>query len=105
MFIGLDFLARRFFADRFNTQSDFLLFLIHLDDFEVELSGGFQVHGLSVAVDRFRVMAEAFDTLGNLDKRAEIRHAQNFAMHDIADTMLLEERFPNVGLHLFHAER
>ena len=61
------------------------------------------MHGLSVAIDGFGVVAEAFDALSDLDKRSEVRHAQNLAMHDVADTMLREEGIPNIGLHLLDA--
>src|SRR5258708_557840 len=63
------------------------------------------MHRLSVRIDSFRVVTKAFDAFGNLDKRAEVRHAQDLAMHDVADAVLREERIPNVGLNLLHAER
>src|SRR6266852_4632046 len=103
--VGLDFLARCLLTDRLDAQADFFLFLIHLDYLEVELAAGFQVHRLSVRIDSFRVVTQAFDAFGNLNKCAEVRHAQDLAMHDVADTVLREERIPDVGLHLLHAER
>src|ERR1700678_129558 len=63
------------------------------------------MHRLSVCIHGLGVVAEAFDAFGNLDKRPKIRHAQNFAVHDIADPLLREERIPNIGLHLLYAER
>ena len=105
MLVGLYFLARRFLAYRLDAQAYFLLFLIHLDDLEVELGAGFELHGLAISIDGFGVVAEAFDAFGNLDECAKISHAQDFAMDDVADPVLGEERIPNIGLQLLHAQR
>ena len=103
--VGLDFLARCFFADGTDAQANFLFFLIHLDDLEVVLVAGLEMHRLSVAIDGFGVVAEAFDALSDFDECAEVGHAQNLAVDDVADAMLREERIPNIGLHLLDAER
>ena len=50
-------------------------------------------------------MAETFDALGNFDKRAELRSAQNLAVNDVADAVGGEEAFPDIGLQLLDAER
>src|SRR4051812_42334826 len=63
------------------------------------------MHGLAVAIDRFRFVAQAFDSLGDLDECSECSYAQDFAMHYIANVVSLEERFPHVRLELFHAQR
>jgi len=65
--------------------------LIHLDDLELELAAGFQMRRLSIRVDGLRIVTQAFDAFGNLDKGAEIRHAQNLAMDDVADAVFREE--------------
>src|ERR1035441_2020133 len=63
------------------------------------------MHGLSVAIDGLGVMTETFDAFGNFDEGPKVRHAQDLAVHDVADAMLREERIPDVGLHLLYAER
>src|SRR5437016_795066 len=50
-------------------------------------------------------MTEALDSFGNLHKRAELRQAQDFAVHHVADAMRIEERLPGIGLKLFDAKR
>ena len=35
----------------------------------------------------------------------KVCHAQNLAVDNVADAMLGEERIPNIGLHLLHAQR
>jgi len=63
------------------------------------------MHWLSVAIDGFGIVAEAFDAFEQFPQTREVCHAQNLAMHDVADAMLREEGIPNIGLHLLHAER
>src|SRR5271165_1898176 len=50
-------------------------------------------------------MAQTFYAFRNLDKRAEVRHAQHLAVDNVAHPVLGEERIPNVGLHLLYAQR
>jgi hypothetical protein len=89
--IGLDFLPRGFFTDRPDAQADFFLFLINLDDLEVELASWFEMHRLSIGINGFRVVTQPFNALGNLNKCAEVRHAQNPAMHNVAYAVLRKE--------------
>ena len=59
---------------------------------------------LSVGIHGFRVVTESFDALGDLYKCAEAGYAQNFSVPHIANVMLLEESFPNVGLQLLDSQ-
>src|SRR5581483_967094 len=56
-------------------------------------------------VDSLGDVAEAFDALGDLDEGTELRGAQNLAVDDVADAVLLEEGVPHVRLKLLDAER
>ena len=66
---------------------------------------GFQLERRAVRVDGFGVVAQAFDSVGDLDKCAEAGQAQHLAVDDIAHAMLLEEGLPDIGLQLLHAQR
>ena len=68
------------------------------------LVAGLQVNRLAVAVDSFGVVAEPFDSVGKLNKRAEAGDSQNLAMQNVADVMLFEEGLPDVRLKLLDAE-
>ena len=65
---------------------------------------GFEVQLGTVLIHCLRVMAEAFNTFGDLDECSERRYAQHFAMQDVAHTMLGEECFPDIRLKLLDAE-
>src|ERR1019366_8828912 len=94
-FVGLDLAARGLYATHgTNAESHFLFGRVHLNDLEFELLAGFQLDGLALRVRRFRVVAQAFDAIGNLDERAEAGQAQHLAMDDIAHVMLLEKGVP-----------
>ena len=95
MLVRLHFLPRSFFADRLDAQADFLFFLIHLDDLEVEFSAGLQGHLLTFVVDRFRVVAQAFDSIGDFHERAEACQPQDFPVDDVANTVLALMGLPN----------
>jgi len=105
VFVGLDFLTRGFLAYGFDAEADFFLVLIHLDDLEVEFGSGFEVDGLTLVVHCFGVVAQAFDSVRDFYKGAEIRYTQNLAMDDVADTVLREEAVPDIGLKLLYTQR
>src|SRR5258708_3789443 len=105
LLVGFDFRARGFFADGPDAESYFLFFGTHLDNLELVLDARFKMQGLTVAVDGFGLVAQAFDTFRDFNERSECGHAQDFAVNDIADVMSLEERLPHIGLKLLHAER
>ena len=66
---------------------------------------GFESQRLAIGIHGFAVVAQAFDAFSDFDESAERGHPQDFAMQHVADVMLLEERFPDVGLELFHSQR
>ena len=59
---------------------------------------------LSIFIGGFGLVAEAFDSLGDLDKCAECGDPQDFPVHHVANVMAREERFPDIGLQLLHAQ-
>src|SRR5271166_5890920 len=91
LLVGFDFRARGFFAHGADAKAYFLLFRIHLDDFEVMLQAWLQMQRLSVFVGRFRLVAEAFHAFSNFDKGAESGDAEDFAMNYIPDVVRREE--------------
>src|ERR1017187_7937767 len=104
--VGLDIVARGFCAAHgTNAESHFLFGGVHLNDLELELLIRLQLDGSAVSVRRFRVVAQAFDPIGNLDECAEARQAQHLAVNDIAHAVVLEEGVPHIGLQLLHTER
>src|SRR5271157_559881 len=105
LLVGFDFRARRFFADGADAEPDFLFLRTHLDDLELMLNTGLKMKWLPVSVDRLGFVAQAFHALGNFDERAERGHAQNLAADHVPDVMSCEERLPNIGLQLLHAQR
>src|SRR5215470_17295847 len=105
MLIGFHLLAGGFFAHRTNAQPDFLFLWIHLDDLEVVFLPRLKMNLLTVSVDRFGVMAEAFNAIGDLDEGAEACNPQDFAMQNVAYMVLLEECFPYIRLKLLDPER
>jgi len=104
VFVRLHFGTRGFLSHRTNAEADLLLILIHLDDLEVMLLARFEVNRMAACVDGFRVVAEAFDSVGKLYECAEARNAQHFAMQNVADVVLLEEGLQDVRLKLFDTE-
>src|SRR5262249_53973202 len=64
-----------------------------------------QLDSHTVRVSGLRVVTKAFHAFCDLDKGAELGHAQNFAVHYVADAMRVEERLPGVWLKLLDAER
>src|SRR5262249_2946677 len=52
----------------------------------------------------FGVLAKGFDFVAEIDERAEDGDAGDFALHDLADTMLFEPVAPDV-VDLLHAQR
>src|SRR5438270_1375506 len=71
LFICFHLRTRSLFTDRLYAESDFLVFRTHLDDLEIVLIARLQMHGLAVAIYRFRIVAKAFNPLSNLDKGAK----------------------------------
>src|SRR5215471_7113158 len=104
MLVRFDFLARSFFAHCSDAEADFLLFLVHLYDLELILLAGLQVELSSMFINRLRVMAQTFDSVGDFDKRSEGSHSQNLSMDHIAHSVLNEERLPYVGLELLDSQ-
>src|SRR5256885_2088678 len=105
LFVGFHFRAGRFFADGADAEADFLFFRTHLDDLELVLDARFKMQRLAIAVQGFGLVAQAFDALGDFDERTECGYAQNFSVDNVANMMSLEERLPDVGLKLLHAQR
>src|SRR2546422_969617 len=104
VFVCLHFGTRRFLSHRANAEADLLLILVHLDDLEVMLLARFEVNRMAVCVHGFGVVAEAFDSVGKLYECAEAGNAQHFAMQNVADVVLLEERLPDIRLKLLDTE-
>src|ERR1700704_374062 len=104
LLVGLYFLTRCFLAYGFDTEADFFLILIHLDDLEVEFSAGLEVDGLTLVVHGFGVVAETFDSVRDLNEGAEICDTQNLAVDNVTDSVLCEEAVPDVGLKLLYAQ-
>ena len=96
--------AAGLFAYGPQAESDLLFLRIHLDDLEVMLAAGLHVHGLAIAIYRFGVVAEALDAFGNFNECSKASHAQHLALEHVSNMMLLEERLPDIGLKLFHAQ-
>src|SRR5947207_14349708 len=105
LLVAFYFLPRCFFSDRADAEADLLLLRTHLDNFELMLHARFQMHLLPIAIHSLGVMAQAFHAFRDLHKRAECCNPQNFAMHNIANPVLIEKGFPNVRLQLLHAQR
>src|SRR5260370_7700932 len=105
LLVSLDRGSRRFFADGADAQPDFLFFRAHLDDLEVMLDAGFKMQWLSVAVYRFRLVAQTLHAFGDLDKSSKRSHAQHFAMNHVANVMSRKESFPDIGLNLLDSQR
>src|SRR5262249_33542755 len=51
------------------------------------------------------IVAKPFHAFSDFDEGAEGCHPQDFAVYDVADAMVLEERFTDVRLQLLYAER
>jgi hypothetical protein len=103
MLVGLDFGTRSFFTDRLDAESDFLFFLIHLDDFEVVLVSRLESQGLAIGIHGFGIVAKTLDALRDFHECAEASHAQDFAVQHIANFVLAEEAFPHIWLQLLYA--
>src|SRR5271169_5629803 len=118
--ILFDFLAFDLFGGGAIAQTDAARLRADLDDLEIVLlarlkrpralqrTGGGAVHGrvafiASFAFFDFRVVAESFDVVAEFNERAERSDARNFALHDLADPVLLEPFAPDV-VHLLDAE-
>ena len=80
MLVSFHFLTRSLFAHGSDAQADLLFFRVHFDDLEVVLLAGFQVDLLTVAIDGFGIVAQALDTLRDLNERAEARDPKNLAV-------------------------
>src|SRR6185437_15215524 len=98
------FRAGGFLADGLEAEADLLLVVAHLDDLEVVLVADVERELVSALVDCLGDVAETLDALGDLDEGAELRGAQNLAVNDVADAVLLEERVPHVRLKLLDAQ-
>src|SRR6516162_6424233 len=66
---------------------------------------GSSLMGAPCESNGLRVVAQALDSVGDLDKRPEARQSKHLAMDHIAHAMLIEEGVPHVWLKLFHAQR
>src|ERR1035438_7866629 len=103
--VGLDIVTRGLFTTYgTNAESHFLFGRVHFDDLELELLVGFQLDRLALRIGGFRVVAQTFDPVGDLDEGAEAGQPQHLAVDDIAHVMLLEEGVPHIGLKLLHAQ-
>src|SRR4051794_40479994 len=98
MLVRFHFRARCFLAHGLDAEPDFLLLNVHLDDLEVMLESRLQRDRLSIRIHRFGVVAEALDSFRNLDECAKARHAENLALENVSNMMLLEEALPNIRL-------
>src|ERR1035437_8010238 len=105
MLVSLYVRPRRFRAYGANAQPDFLFFRVHLDNLELVFLTGFQRECSAVCVGSFGVMAQALDSIGNLDDRTKAGEPQNLAVNDVPNLMLFEERLPHIRLKLLHPER
>ena len=86
-------------------QAHLLLFHVDLDDLEVVLQALLE---LGVAIDVVAGLgdvAETLHALGDFDKCAELRGAQNLAVNHVAHAMRGEEALPDIGLQLLDAQR
>ena len=104
VFVRLHFGTRGFLSHRANTEPDFLFILVHFDDLKVVFLAWLQMNRLAVGIDGFGIVAETFNSVGQLDKRAEAGYAEHFAVQNVADMMLLEECLPDIRLKLLDAE-
>src|SRR5215469_7594006 len=105
MLVGFHVLATGFLADGAERESNFLLLLVHLDDLEVQLLTGLELDWMTLIVHRLGVVAQPFDAFRQFDEGTKSRDTQHLAVDNVADTMGLEEGFPNIGLKLLHAKR
>src|ERR1044071_10290531 len=60
--------AAGFFTHRAQTQPNFLLFGIHLDDLEVVLLTGIKLHARAGGICSFRVVAKPFNAFSDLNE-------------------------------------
>src|ERR1041385_5887976 len=104
MLVGFHVSAAGFFTHCPQTQADFLLFGIHLNDFEIMFLSGIKLYASARGIRGFRVVAEAFNAFSDFNECAELRQAQHFSVDHIANAMRLEEALPGVGLKLLYAE-
>src|ERR1700735_3723378 len=104
--VVLDFSAAGFVAtDCAKAETDLLLFHVDLDDLELVLHAGFELRRLAGLVACFGDVAKTLNPFSNLDEGAELRSAQNLAMHEVANTMSCKEALPHVRLQLLDAQR
>src|SRR5271157_4302384 len=103
--VGIYLRSRGLFAHRADAESYLLLRRVHLDDFELVLQARFQFDRRTDLIGSLGVVAEALDSVGDLDERTKARQAQHLAMDDIAHAMLVEESVPDIGLKLLYAQR
>src|SRR5580704_3319822 len=116
----LNFLAFDLLGGCAVAQTDAARLRADLDDLEIVLlarlerpgalqrTGAGAVHGrmalvAALAFFDLRVVAESFDVIAEFDESAEGGDARDFALHDLADFMLLEPLAPDV-VDLFDAE-
>src|ERR1051326_9426868 len=98
MLVSLHVSPAGFFANGAQTQAPFLLFRVHLDDLEVVLLACFQLDRSAIGIRGLRIVAKAFDALGDLNEGSELREAQNLAVDHVANAVRLEESLPGVRL-------
>src|SRR5256885_16444609 len=118
--ILFDLLALDLFYRRAVAQTDAPRLRADLDDFEVVFftrlerpgtlqrpTGRTEARGsfvTALALLDFRVVAERFNVFAQFHKRAEGGDARNLALHDLADSVLLEPVAPDV-VHLLDTQR
>ena len=95
-------------GQRAQAQPDLFLCLVHLDDLEIVFFPDREHRIVRPAVTgarHFRAMAQRLDAGREFHEDAEVHRAADPPMHDIADVMRPEERFPRIRLQLFNAQR
>src|SRR5258706_5881801 len=91
---------------RADAQADLPLLRTQLDDLHLVVVANLQIDLLAaVRIIELRDMNQPFDSLIELDERAEVRHARDFALDGVAQVMAREEVVPDVGGELLQPER
>src|SRR5579862_1892480 len=92
-------------TDRAKAKTDLLFFHVDLDDFEVVFETLFELGGAIAPIASLGDVAQPLDSLCDFDKCAELRRAQNLAVHHVAHSMRRKEAFPDIRLQLLDAQR
>src|SRR5439155_12000006 len=105
LFVCFHFLPRSFVSSSADTQAYLLLFRAHFDDFEFVLNAWLQVNLLSIRIHCLGIVAQTFNAFSDFYEGSESGDPQHLAVNNVANPVLVEERFPNVRLQLLHPER